>query len=112
MVECRATRQRCVAGGNVFYHVVMMRLKGADDAFHARVDDYVRRVRAELPYVRDYRYGRNVAGRARGYDWAVVATFDTSADHDRYQVSPVHQDMKAYMTPFIEDLVVCDHGDA
>lgn len=96
----------------MFYHVVMMRLKGDDDAFHARVGEYVRRVRSELSYVRDYRYGRNVAGRAKGYDWVVAATFDTSADHDRYQVSPAHQEMKAYMTPFIDDLVVCDHGDA
>jgi hypothetical protein len=92
----------------MFYHIVMLRLAGADDAVHARIRDFVARVRHELDYVRDYHFSRNVADRGKGYDWAVVGTFDTSADHDRYQVSPVHQEMKAFMTPYIADLVVCD----
>ena len=92
----------------MFYHVVMMRLTEADDAFLARVRHYEERIRHELPYVRDYRFGRNVAVRAKDYAWAVIGVFDNSADHDRYQVSPVHQEMKAFMAPHIADIVVCD----
>jgi hypothetical protein len=92
----------------MFFHVVMMRLVDADASVHARIDEFVARVRRELPYVRGYAYGRNVADRAKGYDWAVIGTFDTSEDHDRYQVSPVHQEMKAFMTPYIAEIVVCD----
>lgn len=94
----------------MFYHVVLMRLTDADDAFLTRVREYGARIRGELPYVRDYRFGRNVAARAKGYDWAVIGTFANSADHDRYQVSTLHQDMKAFMTPHIADIVVCDYG--
>jgi hypothetical protein len=94
--------------GAMFHHVVLMKLKGADARFHARVADYVARVRRELPYVRAFHYGRNVADRSKGHDWAVYAAFDTSADHDRYQVSPVHQEMKAFMMEHIEEIVVCD----
>ena len=49
----------------MFYHVVLMRLTGADDAFLARVSDYGERIRRELPYVRDYQFGRNVAHAPR-----------------------------------------------
>lgn len=92
----------------MFHHIVLMRLSGIDDAFHRRVAAYSARIRAELPYVRNYAFAPNVAGRSAGYDWAVLSSFDTAADHDLYQVAAVHQEMKAYMTPFIEALVVCD----
>lgn len=96
----------------MFYHVVMMRLTDADDAFLARVGGYADRIRRELAYVRDYRFGRNVASRAKDYAWAVIGTFDSAADHDRYQVSAVHQEMKAFMAPHIADMVVCDYDPA
>jgi hypothetical protein len=38
----------------------------------------------------------------------VVAAFADEAAHDRYQVSPAHQEMKTYMAGFIERLVVFD----
>jgi hypothetical protein len=96
----------------MFYHVVLMRLSGVDDAFLARVRDYEERIRRELPYVRDYQFGRNVAARAKGYEWTVIGSFENSTDHDRYQISPVHQEMKAFMGPHITDIVVCDFDSA
>jgi len=92
----------------MFYHVVLMRLTDVDDAFLTRVSNYGERIRHELPYVRDYQFGRNVALRASGYDWTVIGTFENSLDHDRYQISAVHQEMKAFMMPHIVDIVVCD----
>jgi len=93
----------------MFFHIVVMRLApDADADFHARVAGYVARVRSELDYVRTYDFGRNGADRGHGYDWAVIGTFDSGADHDRYQVSPVHLEMKAFMVPHIAELVVCD----
>lgn len=93
----------------MFIHTVLMRLSDdADDAFHRKVDGYVGRVRSELTCVRQYFYGKNLADRANGFTWAVVGMFDSSADHDRYQVSAVHQEMKAYMSPFIVEIIACD----
>lgn len=92
----------------MFYHAVLMNLSGVNAAFLSRVDEYAFRIRAELPYVRDYHFGRNVASRAGQYDWIVIATFDGESDHERYQVSEVHQQMKAFMTPHIAEIVVCD----
>lgn len=92
----------------MFYHIVMMQLQGADDACLARVREYAARIRAELPYVRAYHFGKNVASRAQQFEWAIVSVFDNSADHDRYQISAVHQEMKAFMAQHIVDIVVCD----
>ena len=92
----------------MLHHIVLMRLSGIDDTFHSRVNSYVERVRSELPYVRSYAFLPNRADRSAGYDWAVLSTFDTIGDHERYQASPVHQEMKTYMTPFIDALISCD----
>jgi quinol monooxygenase YgiN len=93
----------------MFYHIVMMRLsERADAAFHARVEAYAERVRRECRGLLHYDYGSNLADRGGGYDRAMLSVFESSSAHDAYQVSPVHQEMKAYMTPFIADLVVCD----
>ncbi len=96
----------------MFLHVVMMQLANADDAFLARVHYYEERIRSELPYVCDYRFGRNIAARAKGFGWTVIGIFNSAADHDRYQVSALHQEMKAFMSPHIVDIAVCDFDSA
>ena len=96
----------------MFFYVVMMRLTDTDDAFLAGVRHYGERIRRDLPYVRDYQFGRNVAARANGFTWTVIGTFDSSADHDLYQVSALHQEMKVFMSPHIADIAVCDYGTA
>lgn len=92
----------------MFYHVVLMRLERVDAAFHARVEQYAGVIRRDLSGIVSYRYGRNLAGRGKGYDWAVIGVFASAADHDAYQLSRAHQELKAYMTPHIADMVVCD----
>jgi hypothetical protein len=93
----------------MFYHVVMMKLsKDADASFHAKVEAFAAEFRRSAKGLTAYDYGLNVADRSKGYDRAVLAAFKTSADHDAYQVSDLHQRMKAFMMPVIVDLVVCD----
>lgn len=93
----------------MFYHVVMLKLtKDADAAFHAKCEAFGAEFRKSAKGLIAYDYGRNLADRSKGYDWAVVAVFETGADHDAYQVSELHQRVKAFMMPMIADLVVCD----
>lgn len=92
----------------MFHHTVLMQLTGTDAEFLTKVAEYESRILAELDYVRAYHFGSNLASRARHFQWVVIAMFDNAADHDRYQVSAVHQQMKAFMAPHIEDIVVCD----
>lgn len=92
----------------MFHHIVMLRLSGIDEEFISRVDEYVVQLRAELPFVRSYAFVRNQARRALGYDWTVISSFASSEDHDRYQISDIHQKIQAFMEPHIEALIVCD----
>ncbi|MDR1967778.1 MAG: Dabb family protein [Burkholderiaceae bacterium] len=97
----------------MFHHVVLMKFTAAaDPAFHAAVEAYCERVRAGDPPPQRYVYHRNIAPRSDGLDYAIVAAFKDSAEHDRYQVSATHLEMKAFMAPFIERLVACDIDEA
>ena len=93
----------------MFHHLVLMAFTAqADQAFHDKVEGFAERIRRTAPRLRRYEFRRNVASRSDGLDWAVFGSFDSSADHDAYQVSEVHQQMKAFMTPYIARIVVCD----
>jgi hypothetical protein len=96
----------------MFHHVVLMKFSAqAGPAFHSLVEAYCARVRSADPPPHRYVYRPNIATRNDGLDHGIVAVFISAAEHDRYQVSKVHQEMKAYMTPFIERIVVCDIDD-
>ena len=92
----------------MFVHIVMLNLKDADDAFHRGVESFATRIKAEVDDVVAYNYGPNVADRGKQYTYAVTGGFESSAAHDAYQASPAHQEMKAFMTPYIEDMLACD----
>ena len=93
----------------MFHHVVMMRIsKTADRTFHDKVEHHAARVRKEISGLVSYDYGENGADRGKGFDFAIISVFEGEAAHDAYQTSAVHVELSDYMTPFIEDMVVCD----
>lgn len=93
----------------MFHHVVLMQLgPTADRPFLERVHAYAEQIRRETTGLREYVFRRNQASRSDGLNWAVVSSFFTAADHDAYQVSALHQEMKAFMTPHIARIVACD----
>jgi predicted GNAT superfamily acetyltransferase len=93
----------------MFHHVVLMKFSAAaDTAFFDRVEGFCERIRACAPNLQRYVFKANLSARRDGLDWAIVSSFDSSNDHDEYQASPLHQEMKTFMTPFIDRIVVCD----
>jgi quinol monooxygenase YgiN len=93
----------------MYYHIVMMRFSDkAGPEFHRRAEALCERIRSECEGLIHYDYGVNIADRGKGYDRVILSVFESGAAHDVYQVSPAHQELKAFMTPYFEDLVVCD----
>jgi hypothetical protein len=93
----------------MFHHIVLMKFGAkADQQFLTKVEAYCDRIRAASPKPERYLFSRNIASRADGLNYGIVASFDSVRAHDTYQVSDVHQEMKSYMSPFIERIVVCD----
>ncbi len=93
----------------MFHHIVLMSFTPeADAAFFARAQHYVDRIRAECDGVIDYFMRENIAARSDGLTHGIVGVFTSSAAHDAYQVSPAHQEMKAFMTTRMARIVVLD----
>ena len=97
----------------MFHQVVLMQFTAAaNQDFRDKVEAFCEQIRKSARNLRGYVFKPNLASRSDGLNWAVVGSFATSADHDTYQVSPVHQRMKAFMTPYISRIVVCDIDEA
>ena len=93
----------------MFHHIVLMSFTPeADAAFFATAQHYVDRIRAECDGVIDYFMRENIASRSDGLTHGIVGVFASSAAHDAYQVSPAHQEMKAFMTTRMARIVVLD----
>ena len=93
----------------MFHHVVLMNFSGqADEAFHRKVNSYCDQIRQTVAHCEHYVYAENIASRADGLTHGILSRFRSRADHDAYQVSAIHQEMKSYMAGFIERIVVCD----
>ena len=64
--------------------------------------------RDECDGVVDYFLRENIAARSDGLTHGIVGVFASSAAHDAYQVSPAHQEMKAFMMTRMTRIVVLD----
>ncbi|WP_420730781.1 Dabb family protein [Hwanghaeella sp. 1Z406] len=94
---------------SVFYHVVMMKYRdGADAAFHEKVQEYCQAIQEACAGVLSYDYATNKATRSQGYDFAILARFESEDHHDAYQIDPNHVAMKTFMATQIEKMVVLD----
>lgn len=97
----------------MFHHVVLMQFSpDIERDFFERVEAYCERIRALSDRPLGYVFRRNIASRSDGLDYGIVASFESSSAHDVYQLSEVHQEMKSYMSPFIDRIVVCDIDEA
>ena len=97
----------------MFHHVVLMQFTAeANQDFLDKVEAFSEQIRKSARNLRGYVFKPNLASRSGGLNWGIVGSFASSADHDAYQVSPVHQQMKVFMTPYIARIVVCDIDEA
>lgn len=93
----------------MFHHILLMGfLPDTGPEFFARAQEYVERIKAECDGVRSYFLAENKAGRSDGLTHGIVASFDSSAAHDAYQVSAIHQEMKAFMATRMARVIVLD----
>lgn len=96
----------------MYTHIVLLKLSGLDADFHSQTEALISELKQQLPFVRSYAFVRNEARRSSGYDWAILSSFDTAADHERYQASRMHQRIQAFMERYIDGLIVCDAATA
>jgi len=94
-------------------HIVLMKLNdAADDSVIAGIHDYVAAIAVQLDQVRSYSLVRNTSAVAKGFDWAILSTFDDEADLEAYRVAPLHKEFVAFTDPYTVDYMALDYESA
>ena len=92
-----------------FYHFVLIKFhEPQTEAFFEQVNEFIRRIKDEVPGLMHYYFGENTSDRGNGYTHFNLSIFETSAHHDAYQLHPLHHEMRDLMVPRM-DIVVCDY---
>lgn len=93
----------------MFHHILLMSFApDTGPEFFAKAQDYVARIKAECDGVERYFLTENNSSRSDGLTHGIVGVFVSSAAHDAYQASPVHEEMKAFMATKMARVVVLD----
>lgn len=62
-----------------------------------------------VPQSRSLEVGADIIHAERSYDLALLATFDSLADMQAYQVHPTHIEVGGYMRGLCESIVAVDY---
>jgi heme-degrading monooxygenase HmoA len=96
----------------MFHHTVLLRLApDADADFLARFARHEAALRERVPGTLLYRLLPNDAPSGKGYTHALFSAFASRAAFDDYDRSALHAEIKAFLGPYVLDLVVADGDD-
>lgn len=79
----------------MFDHFIAFKAENLDPATEAELMARLGAL-SEIPGILGFALGKNVSSRARGFDYCMRITFDSSAAHDAYQAHPRHLEVVAY----------------
>ena len=92
-------------------HVVLMKLnERADVAVIETMQVHVATIRDGVGEVRSYELVPNIAAGGKGYNWAILSSFDSEAEMERYKVHPLHREFVAAADPYTEDFLTLDYS--
>ena len=95
----------------VYSHTVLVNLGPAADAtFFTKLRQFESAVRTSCAGVMEYRFATNEATSKKGFDHVLFSTFESRAAFVAYDRSALHGEIKDFLRPYVEDLVVAD-GD-
>lgn len=89
-------------------HVVCFRLQDRSPESILKVCSVLEGLRGRVPTLRSLSVGADVIRSPRSFDVALVATFDSLADLEAYQLHPAHQEVVRFLDTVREDTVAVD----
>lgn len=96
----------------VYRHVVLFKFKSAVPAADVEaIETAFRALCAELPFVKDFEWGRNSSPENldEGFTHCFVVTFDGPEGRDAYLPHPAHREFcRAHLDPALEKVLVVD----
>ncbi len=90
-------------------HVVLFKFKqGASEARFTELEARMKALPGQIPEIRSYELGLDVARSERSYDFALVSAFDDMEALKRYQEHPAHQEVLAIVKELFGQIIVAD----
>ena len=95
----------------MYSHTVLLNLgPAADAAFFAKLRQFESAVRTSCAGVVEYRFSTNEATSKKGFGHVLFSAFESRAAFVAYDRSALHVEMKDFLRPYVDDLMVAD-GD-
>ncbi len=95
----------------MYNHTVLLSLGPAADAtFFSKLQQFESAVRTSCAGVVVYRFSINEATSRKGFGHVLFSAFESRAAFVAYDRSALHGEMKDFLRPYVDDLVVAD-GD-
>lgn len=88
-------------------HVVFFKLKDRSPESVKVTYDVLKNMEGKIPYLRHIEVGMDVLHQERSYDIALITKFDSLEDLQKYDVHPLHMDVKAHMKQVLDGTSVC-----
>lgn len=90
-------------------HIVFFKLKDCTPELMAKTRDLLLSMEGKIEELRSIEVGVDLLRTGRSYDIALVTTFDSLEDLERYQVNPLHQAVSQFITSVRESAVAVDY---
>ena len=90
-------------------HIVMFKLKDRRPQDVAKAREKLMELAGRVPQLRSFEVGANIVHSERAFDLALLATFDSMADLQAYQVHPHHVQVGSHMRGLAETVVSVDY---
>jgi hypothetical protein len=90
-------------------HIVLFKLKAKDPAVVAKAREMLLNLPAQIPQIRYFEVGVNVAESTRAYDFSLYSRFESREDLAAYQAHPRHVVVADYLRSVCEAMPVVDY---
>lgn len=90
-------------------HIVFFKLKKREQEVLDKAVTILRGMEGRVPQIQSIEVGIDVLQSDRSFDIALTARFQSLQDMQDYQVHPVHQEVKKFMTSVSERTVSVDY---
>ena len=91
----------------MLHHIALIRFKEqpSDENIEA-LGRLARRIKADVAGTHTYEFGCNADPRSQGYDWGIVAVFETRAAYEAYQTSAAHEELRGFLRPLLDSIAI------
>ena len=90
----------------MIHRIALLKLNAnADASVIEMLQTHVAAIRDGGTGARSYDLVPNLATDDRGFNWAILSSFDTVEDMERYKDHPLHKDLMAATGPYEEDFI-------